>query len=202
MASKAAPTCNHVKTNGRFCGSPALAGDEYCYYHRSARERTKRQLRHARQQKPLQLPLLEDRESIQIAIGDVLNAILADRIDSRKAGLLLYGLQTASSNAHKLHFHLSQFDDDRLEEYTEYERTTLEKEIEAEIAQEAAAQGGKDREAAEATAAVAAITVTDDAPPKKKPAQRVDRETFWDTVGGVVMNDVREARDQLLKKKR
>ena len=119
MASKEIPTCNHVNANGRFCKSPALNSDDYCYFHRSSRERTKRQLRHARQNLPLQLPVLEDEETIQLAIGDVLNALLADRIDCKKAGLILYGLQTAASNARHIDFRASRYDDDRLEEYSQ-----------------------------------------------------------------------------------
>jgi hypothetical protein len=46
----------------------------------------------------IQLPLLEDAESIQIAIQEVVDAITQDRIDSKRAGLLLYALQTASAN--------------------------------------------------------------------------------------------------------
>jgi hypothetical protein len=193
MASKAAPTCNHVKSNGRFCGSPALANDDYCYYHRSSRERTKRQLRHARRQKPLQLPLLEDRESIQIAIGEVLNAILADRIDTRKAGLLLYGLQTAASNARDLDFEVTQFDE-QLDEYTEIEQDSLQQEIDQEIAQEA------QPEAAPATPASAAKSARPkSALPKKKPAARVGRKQLWDVVGAAARQNLQAAADEVRK---
>lgn len=125
-------------SNGRFCGSPAINDDDYCYFHRAARERVKRQARHARQQKPLQLPLLEDRESIQIAIGEVLNALLADRIDTKKAGLLLYGLQTAAGNAQHLAFEVSAHRSDLAANYDNDEEETLEQEIAEEAAEEAA----------------------------------------------------------------
>jgi hypothetical protein len=189
MASKAAPTCNHVKSNGRFCGSPALANDAYCYYHRSSRERTKRQLRHARQSKPLQLPLLEDRESIQVAIGDVLNAILADRIDTRKAGLLLYGLQTAASNARDLDFELSQYEE-QIAEYTEIEQDSLQEEIDQEIAQEAQP---------EAAPATLAAKRPKSALPKKKPAARVGQKQLWDVVGAAARQNAKAAADEVRK---
>jgi len=45
--------------------------------------------------------LPEDRAAIQIAIGEVLQRIAAESIDNKRAGLLLYGLQIASSNLPK-----------------------------------------------------------------------------------------------------
>ena len=187
-ASTAAPTCNHVKSNGSFCGSPALANDPYCYYHRSARERTKRQLRQARRQQPLQLPNLEDSESIQIALGDVLNAILADRIDPRKAGLLLYGLQTAAANVHHVDFGVSRYDE-RIDEYTESEQDSLQQEIDQEIAQETT------QEAAPAAAAARKAAPL----PKKKPATRVTEKELWDVVGAAAKQNLQNAADEVRK---
>jgi hypothetical protein len=46
----------------------------------------------------LQLPTLEDGNSIQMALMQVMEALLRDQIDTKVAGLLLYGLQIASSN--------------------------------------------------------------------------------------------------------
>jgi len=48
---------------------------------------------------PLQLPPVEDTASIQLALMDVLQALAANQLDPKRAGLLLYGLQVASSNA-------------------------------------------------------------------------------------------------------
>jgi hypothetical protein len=96
--------CKYAKANGTLCGSPACKNSDYCYFHTAARERSKRRHRNARLHLPLQLPPLEDMQSIQVAIGDVLNALLADQIDTKKAGLLLYGLQTAAVNARHADF--------------------------------------------------------------------------------------------------
>ena len=52
---------------------------------------------------PFDLPPVEDTASIQLALIDVLQALAANQIDTKRAGLLLYGLQVASSNAHKMH---------------------------------------------------------------------------------------------------
>ena len=150
--SKPAPTCDHIKPNGEFCQSPALNDDSYCYFHRSLRERTKRQLRHQRRNLPLTIPALEDLETIQLAIGDVLNALLCDRIDSKKAGLLLYGLQTAASTIRHCNFRLWQHDE-QTTRYSEYEQASLEKEIEQEIRQEQRQQERAQKKAMQATIA-------------------------------------------------
>ena len=51
---------------------------------------------------PLDLPPVEDTESIQLALIDVLQALAANQLDPKRAGLLLYGLQVASANAAKM----------------------------------------------------------------------------------------------------
>jgi hypothetical protein len=56
---------------------------------------------------PLDLPPVEDTESIQLALIDVLQALAANQIDPKRAGLLLYGLQVASANVQKMHLPIS-----------------------------------------------------------------------------------------------
>jgi hypothetical protein len=50
----------------------------------------------------LDIPPLEDRAAIQVALSMLLTALAHDRIDSRRAQTLLYGLQVASNNARNL----------------------------------------------------------------------------------------------------
>jgi hypothetical protein len=102
--------CTHQKSNGSLCGSPALKEESYCYFHLNARERHLRQRRAARQQKPLQQPLLDDASAIQIAIGDTLNALLLDRVDVKTAALQLRGLQTAHRHAGQTDFDLRKYE--------------------------------------------------------------------------------------------
>jgi hypothetical protein len=106
-AAKAARQCEHIKANGEFCGSPALRGRHYCYFHLT---QIGRRLRAERVQAKamanavdagvvrLELPPFEDANSIQIALMQVVDAILHNRLDTKRAGLVLYALQTASSN--------------------------------------------------------------------------------------------------------
>jgi hypothetical protein len=94
------PECRHIKTSGGKCGSPALRGQPYCYFH--ARLPNGGSNPRATRQEPSFLPLafqsLENRGAIQHAIGEVGAALIDDRIDPRRARLLLYGLQVASGN--------------------------------------------------------------------------------------------------------
>jgi hypothetical protein len=92
--------CEYIKPNGEFCGSPAVRGRDYCYWHLTC---VARRLRAEKQQAtadntPLELPPLEDANSIQVAIMTVIDAMLRNRIGPRMSGRLLYALQLASSN--------------------------------------------------------------------------------------------------------
>ena len=84
------------------CGSPALRGLPFCYFH----ERWRRIRPHRRpgDAPRLQLPLLEDANAIQMALQQVMQAILDNQIDNKRAGLLLYALQTASANLKRTDF--------------------------------------------------------------------------------------------------
>jgi hypothetical protein len=50
----------------------------------------------------LDLPPFEDAASIQLALIDVAQALAANRLDTKRAGLLLYALQVASANTKHL----------------------------------------------------------------------------------------------------
>ncbi len=103
MSSPIIPTCHHLKTNGLWCGSPALRGAAYCYFHEQwHRHRPRR--RRSGQPPVLDLPLLEDANAIQIALQQVVQAIVNDELETRRAALLLYALQTASFNLKRTQF--------------------------------------------------------------------------------------------------
>jgi hypothetical protein len=88
-AADRAPRCEKVREDGTRCGSPQMKGYRYCYAH----ERMLQQ-----QSQKLELPALEDANGIQMAIMRVQKALIDDEINEKKAGLLLYSLQMASSN--------------------------------------------------------------------------------------------------------
>ena len=84
--------CRHIMPSGNKCKSPALRESAFCYYHVN--------LRRATGPKgvfdSIELPPLEDSCGLQIALAQVLDAVIHQRIDSKRAGLLLYGLQIAA----------------------------------------------------------------------------------------------------------
>src|SRR5579872_1172989 len=95
-SQKIPPRCEHIKANGLRCGSPSLRNHKHCFYHQRAHD-----LRRIRRQRPdakLHIPLLEDANAIQMAIQEVAEAIAEERIDNKRAGLLLYAFQTAANN--------------------------------------------------------------------------------------------------------
>jgi hypothetical protein len=90
--------CRHIFTDGHRCGSACLRHEEFCYYHHTTRRPVENPRRRRSRQSQFDLPLPEDRTAIQSSIGEVLRRIASNEIDSKRAGLLLYGLQIASIN--------------------------------------------------------------------------------------------------------
>jgi hypothetical protein len=84
-----APRCGKVREDGTVCRSPQMKGYRYCYAHE--------RMLQAQSQK-LELPAVEDANGIQMAIMRVQKALIDDEISEKKAALLLYSLQMASSN--------------------------------------------------------------------------------------------------------
>ena len=85
-----AARCAHLRASGVRCGSPALRGSHYCYYHE-----------HFHGGPRLIYPSLaklDDAHGIQTALAEVLTGILDGRLPHKTGALLLYGLQTAVAN--------------------------------------------------------------------------------------------------------
>ena len=100
--SEECSTCQHIKANGIQCGSPRWGSRRFCYFHAEIRDRARHR---ARADKPeSQFPLLEDANSIQIALMQTIDDIAHNRIDSKQASLLLYAYQTASVNLRHTNF--------------------------------------------------------------------------------------------------
>jgi len=123
--------CRHIRTNGLRCRAFALKDKPFCYphekanaHHRNLKPEPDRSIViHSQHDDPdflrknplvadyydlkpkalhLEFPPLEDRQSIQVALSMLLTALAQDRIDAKRAGPLLYGLQVASANAKTL----------------------------------------------------------------------------------------------------
>jgi len=104
MPSFNAPTCQHTKTNGTKCASPALQDQQFCYYHQQVRTVTfnYRGMYRDYRKSEFHLPPFEDLHSIQFTIREVTELSLRHKIDAKEAWLLLYALQIASSNIKRL----------------------------------------------------------------------------------------------------
>jgi hypothetical protein len=102
------PICRHIKTNGLQCHSPALDDSQWCYFHHRLHGRhEKYRITEATRGylipgQHIELAALEDRESVQVALSVVINALASGNLDIKRATALLYGLQLASNNARGL----------------------------------------------------------------------------------------------------
>jgi len=96
--------CSHIipakpPNRARRCGSPALRGESFCYFHhptrapvRNLHERRARRL--ARQAFTLDYPTNQD--ELQFVLRDLVTRLAANQIDPRRAGQIIYALQTAA----------------------------------------------------------------------------------------------------------
>jgi hypothetical protein len=120
-------TCHHIRVNGIRCGSPRLTGKQFCFWHNKVnnthsepdniifrdyffnennvieREQNAFKDYDFRNRRPngpraVELPPLEDSESIQLALSMVVAAIADGRIEIKRAGIMIYALQVASQN--------------------------------------------------------------------------------------------------------
>jgi hypothetical protein len=95
--------CQHLKINGSQCGCPALRRKRFCFFHnRFQEERLKLAQDKRRRPATIVLPVLEDANSIQVALMQVMRLLITHQIEHKTASLLLYALQTASSNLKEL----------------------------------------------------------------------------------------------------
>jgi hypothetical protein len=110
MALDDVPRCQHVKLNGTQCGSPALRRRRFCFFHDKIRcEQAK--IRATAPTARFALPLLEDANSVQVALMHVIQMLGSGTIDHKTAGLMLYALQTASNNLRSVDFEADEVTD-------------------------------------------------------------------------------------------
>jgi hypothetical protein len=105
------PRCQHIKMNGTQCGSPALRWRRQCFFHERIRRDRAKIAADASAQRMFDLPLLEDANSVQVALMKVIQMLGSGRMDHRTAGLTLYALQTAASNLRNTDFEVDDATD-------------------------------------------------------------------------------------------
>ena len=93
------PTCCHRKDDGILCGSPALHGQKFCYFHSRQRREAIYGARAHRRHSTVRfaLPPLDDPYVIHDLLEQLMFALASDTIDYRRASAMLSALRFASS---------------------------------------------------------------------------------------------------------
>jgi hypothetical protein len=116
--------CTHIKVTGQRCGSPALRGEFFCYFHT-------RVIKGVQQRVDMQLhsmALLEDCESIQLSIMHVVDGLLKGTLDATRARLIIQALRIAARNAKNVRFddvHYGASEQPMVREVPDYARQYL-----------------------------------------------------------------------------
>ena len=92
--------CRHVRTNGRRCQAAALKDELWCYFHNKlhARHRQVRPVGQGPGPGALDLPAIEDRDSVQVALSLVVSALAGGKLDEKRARAIFHGLTLAARN--------------------------------------------------------------------------------------------------------
>jgi hypothetical protein len=88
--------CRFVKPNGLRCGSPALRGSPFCYFHARNRVYVPRRLRTG--EKVFEVPALVSPAGLHNALDAIFQALARGDVDSKRARSLLFALQLAQKN--------------------------------------------------------------------------------------------------------
>jgi hypothetical protein len=118
-SNMATHTCTHIKATGVRCGSPALRGEQFCYFH----QRMHRGVRTPPQARLHPIANFEDEESIQLALMEVTNALMRNTIDLKRASLILRALHIAVKNAARVHYKI--YSSNMVKEVPQYADPTL-----------------------------------------------------------------------------
>lgn len=94
--------CTHIKVTGVRCGSPALRGEQRCYFH----QRVLRTVRHPAAR--VHAAALVGSPAIQASLREVISALIRGTIDVKRAKLILRALNTAARNARRLDVRASE----------------------------------------------------------------------------------------------
>jgi hypothetical protein len=93
----------HIMVDGAHCGSPAMRHNRFCYHHKRQHEqRIALSAERARNSRTLAftLPVLEDANSIQVSLTQIMRLLADGQIERKTASLMLYALQIATTNLH------------------------------------------------------------------------------------------------------
>jgi hypothetical protein len=103
-------SCAHIKVTGIPCGSPALRNEKFCYFH----QRMLRGISTPHQSRVHPVALIESNEAIQSSLMEIINAVVRNTIDLRRADLILKAIHIAVKNSRRVNFEL--FTDDMVQQ--------------------------------------------------------------------------------------
>ncbi|PYY14596.1 MAG: hypothetical protein DMG61_09405 [Acidobacteria bacterium] len=99
LANKA-PRCSYLKSNGKSCRAPAMGSRPYCVFHTRSIDD---------QQNPrIRVEVLENRESLQLTVKQIMEQIISGRIEPQNASLLLRAVQVANSTLKPNRVHVAR----------------------------------------------------------------------------------------------
>jgi hypothetical protein len=92
--------CRHTKADGTPCNAACMTDSFWCYFHARmhSRHRALRETKAPQKRSPLQIPVIEDRESVQLAASLIVGALVAGHLEEKRAAVILKALQLASRN--------------------------------------------------------------------------------------------------------
>jgi hypothetical protein len=93
--------CSHIKVTGHRCGSPALHGDDLCYFHARLIGRIRARIDNVISP----VAQLENEEAVQVSLMTVIDSILKGTLELKRAQLIVRALSIAQRNARHTHFH-------------------------------------------------------------------------------------------------
>ena len=88
--------CSHIFADRHRCGSPALRGERFCYYHHPDRRPVANPYERP-SRRGFQIETPADPPSLQRALNQVIQRLATNQLDVQRASLLLYSLQLASA---------------------------------------------------------------------------------------------------------
>jgi hypothetical protein len=104
--------CEHIKTSGIRCGSPALRGEKLCYYHAKLHKTVPKNniflfldnpgRRDNDPYYPFEFPCLEDPAAVQIAFMQLIYAVTQHKIEEWRARMVLSALHGAAANLRQM----------------------------------------------------------------------------------------------------
>ena len=176
--------CQHLKINGAQCDSPALHRRRFCFFHNRIQEETLKLARDKRRRSgTIFLPILEDANSIQVALMQVMRLLVTQQIDHPTARLLLQALRLATTNLKELRLEIYREEhivdprevvNSRIGKHLWYEEECEEEEYEDDDEETEEDDGDEEQSEAEtaapakpAPAAVTPATATQPEPPKR-----------------------------------